>query len=115
MDLGHHHRIMILALSGSFDDWDLPPLRSILQEPLETGCHRFILNLRDVEDVSDAVLGYVVKTRRACADAGGDLVLAEPSTAARKLIERHHLESRVPTFADNRAALHHLYVGGTQA
>ena len=83
MDMGHSHRIVILALSGPFDDWDVPPLRTLFKEPLQTGCHRLILNLRDVEDVSDAVLGCVLKTRRECEEAGGDLVLSEPFTAAR--------------------------------
>ena len=101
-------RVVILELSGPFDDWDLAPLRSLVESPREAGCSRFVLNLREVAGVSDAILGYVLKTRRHCAENGGDLVFAEPSSAAREAMSRHGLNSRIEIFPDNRAALSYL-------
>ena len=112
MHPGSRRRIMVLELSGPFNDWDLPPLRSLVESPRETGCSRFVLNLREVAGVSDAILGFVLKARKDCAKEGGDVVLAEPSTAAREAISRHALTSAIRTFPDNQAALSHFREGG---
>ena len=108
MHPGDRRRIVVLKLSGPFHDWDLPSLRALVENPRETGCKRFVLNLREVGDVSDAVLGFVLKARKDCAEEGGDLVLAEPSTAAREALDRHALTSAIRTFPDNQTALRYF-------
>jgi anti-anti-sigma factor len=96
----------ILVLTGSVDAGpNAEAFRQAVQEVLERGYVRVVLDLDSVHFLDSAGLGEIVAARRRCRERGGSLVLARPRGKPRDLIALTRVDELVPVLDDLDAAV----------
>ena len=107
--------IGILVLSGSVDAGPhADTFRQAVQDVLERGHVRLVLDLAAVRFLDSAGLGEIVAARRRCRERGGSLVLARPRGKPRDLIVLTRVDELVPVLDDVDAAVDCLVGDGTR-
>lgn len=71
-----HGSVQALALAGEIDAQTLGPLEAKLQELIEGGCFRIVLDFEQVPFIASAGLGVLMSVIGTIQDNGGDLVIA---------------------------------------
>lgn len=79
--------IPVVNLRGEIDLHTCPELRSILQQMMEGGKHRIVLNLAEVPYLDSAALGVLVDAVRKARENGGGLYLVEVTPFVRRAFE----------------------------
>ena len=96
----------VLTVSGSLDAGPhADAFRQVLQDLLDRGHVRLVLDLDAVHFLDSAGLGEIVAARRRCRERGGALALARPRGKPRDLIALTRVDELVPVFDDLDAAV----------
>jgi anti-sigma B factor antagonist len=107
--------IGILTIAGSVDAGPhADAFRVVVQEVLDRGFARLVLDLEAVHFLDSAGLGEIVAARRRCRERGGSLVLARPRGKPRDLISLTRVDELVPVLDDLDAAIAHLTGDGNR-
>lgn len=72
---------VVLTLKGEFDSFVTGAFSNEIDKVVADGTDHIVLNLRYVKFVNSTALGSMIKARKACRGAGGDLVISQPSNA----------------------------------
>ena len=102
---------VVLTLKGEFDSFVTSAFSNEIGHVLEDGSARIVLNMRLVKFVNSTALGAMIKARKQCRAAGGDLVVSQPSAAVREAMESLGLDRLFSIFDDDDAALTSLEGG----
>ncbi len=95
---------VVLSPSGEVDLGTAPALRSSLKAILEDG-HNAIVDLGAITYIDSTGIKVVFDMHRLFLERGRRVVLAEPATVVRKVMEIVGLEKAVPVYASLDAAL----------
>ena len=96
----------ILTVAGRLDAGPhAEDFRKALQDLLDRGHARLVLDLEGVHFLDSAGLGEIVAARRRCRERGGALVLARPRGKPRDLIALTRVDELVPVLDDLDAAV----------
>src|SRR5688500_12461136 len=93
-----------LTLKGEFDTFYCPKLQEEVESLLASGTSHVILNLRLVKFINSTALGAIIKAFKRCKAEGGHLVIAQPSTFARDIINKLGISKLVPMYDDDDEA-----------
>ncbi|MHC5211629.1 MAG: STAS domain-containing protein [Planctomycetota bacterium] len=105
--------VMLLTLKGEFDSFVCAGFTQEVSAILADGTHHLVLNLRLVKFINSTALGAMIKARKACHAADGELVISHPSPAVREAMESLGLDRLFAIHADDDAAI--AAVGGHPA
>jgi len=72
---------VVLTLKGEFDSFVTGAFATEIDKVVAEGTSAIVLNLRYVKFVNSTALGSMIKARKSCRGAGGDLVISQPSNA----------------------------------
>jgi len=79
--------ITVLELNGDLDVSSAPTLQAALQEIIDQGGQRVIVDLSDVPFMDSSGLGVLVAAHRRMTAIGGQLALANPAPTLQKVFE----------------------------
>jgi anti-anti-sigma factor len=96
----HVVRIVVVAPRQRIDAFSAPELRAKLDELLEQGVQRFVLDLAAVPFLDSAGMAALVSLLKRARQQGGDVRLIWPSEEAARRILRLTKFDRVFTMAD---------------
>ena len=113
MDLEHRPvegkpGLSILALHGEFVTDDLPAVSQRVDDLIESGQYRFIVNLNDLKFIESLPLGFLIKTQRRLKNNNGEIVLSQPSAFLRTAINTLGLDHAFRVFPTDEQALEHF-------
>ena len=97
--------ITVLTLKGEFDSFVTGSFSTEIGKLQEEGANRIVLNQRLVKYINSTALGSIIKARKACREAGGDLVVSSPSPAVREAMESLGLDRVFRIFEDDDTAV----------
>ena len=97
--------VTVVKLEGRIDAISAPRVKEELQELVESGQVRLIVNLDAIGFIDSAGLGVLVSCLRRCASAGGDLRLAEVPSFCRSIFELTRLTRVFDVTETEEAAL----------
>ncbi len=107
MDLNiseHIVRTVVVAPRQRIDAFNAPELRAALDQQLEGGARRFVLDLTNVPFLDSAGMAVLVRLLKRSRDQGGDVRLVWPTEeAARRIIKLTKFD-RVFTMAETTEA-----------
>lgn len=83
------------ALRGDFDVWSREPFLTAVDELLQRGVCRLVLNMRRVRFLSSSGLSALIKARNLLHQAGGELVLSQASAEVTGTIALLGLDHRL--------------------
>ncbi len=97
--------VVVLTLKGEFDTFVTGAFTNEIGNCLAEGAHSIVLNMRLVKFVNSTALGSMIKARKQCLAAHGNLVISQPSAAVREAMESLGLDRLFQVFDDDDAAL----------
>ena len=97
--------IVVLTLKGEFDTFVTGAFSNEIGNCLAEGAHSIVLNMRLVKFVNSTALGSMIKARKQCLAAHGNLVVSQPSAAVREAMESLGLDRLFQLFEDDEAAI----------
>lgn len=96
--------VVIVDLEEEPSDESVPVPR-VVEELLDRGEERIVLNLAAVEYLDSTRVGQLVVGHRRASEAGASLKLAALSSRIRELLELHHLLEILEHYPDVEAAI----------
>lgn len=105
IDVKEYKRVSVIAVSGRIDSATSSEFENELNNLTETGRVNLVLDLSAVEFISSAGLRVLVTTRKAVKSAGGDVVLAKPSTQVNETLEIAGLDVLFEKFPNREEAV----------
>ena len=107
--------VVLLTLKGEFDSFVTNAFGNEIAKIQGEGANRIVLNQRLVKFINSTALGSIIKARKACREAGGDLVISSPSPAVREAMESLGLDRVFRIYEDDDAAVAALAGGADGA
>jgi anti-anti-sigma factor len=101
----HHDGVTLLTLKGEFDSFVCAGFTQEVAAIQAEGIHQLVLNLRLVKFINSTALGAMIKARKACRAAGGEVVISHPSPAVREAMESLGLDRLFTIHDDDEAAI----------
>lgn len=78
------NNVAVLRLSGEIDHWEVPAIRTRLEESLRAAGWRALVDLSAVPWLSSMMIGLLIATHRLAAAAGGAVVFAGLAPTVRR-------------------------------
>ncbi len=103
--------IVVLTLKGEFDTFVTSAFSNEIGNCLSEGAHSIVLNMRLVKFVNSTALGSMIKARKQCLAAHGNLVISQPSPAVREAMESLGLDRLFQVFDEDDGAIASLEGG----
>lgn len=97
--------VAVLTLRGEFDSFVTNAFSGVIQSVIDEGYAKVVLNMRLVKFVNSTGLGAMIKGRKHCKEAKGDLVVSQPSAAVREAMESLGLDRLFSLYDDDEAAV----------
>jgi anti-sigma B factor antagonist len=104
--------IVVLTLKGEFDTFVTGAFGHEITNVVAEGAHSIVLNMRLVKFVNSTALGAMIKARKQCLAAHGNLVISQPSPAVREAMESLGLDRLFQIFDDDENAVASVEGGG---
>ena len=104
--------IVVLTLKGEFDTFVTGAFGHEISNVIAEGAHSIVLNMRLVKFVNSTALGAMIKARKQCLAAHGNLVVSQPSAAVREAMESLGLDRLFQIFEDDESAVASVEGGG---
>ncbi len=104
--------IVVLTLKGEFDSFVTNAFSNEIQKVQGEGAQQIVLNMRLVKFINSTALGAMIKARKGCKAAKGDLVVSQPSAAVREAMESLGLDRLFSIYDDDEAAIGALNADG---
>jgi anti-anti-sigma factor len=103
--------VIVLKFTGDFDTFNLPAFSERIDRMIALGDTRMVLDLHLLKFINSAALGYLIKTHKAVAAKGGELVLARPSKFLKKTLVTLGLDGVFKAFDSVENAIGHFHGG----
>ncbi|MGE0193044.1 MAG: STAS domain-containing protein [Planctomycetota bacterium] len=103
--------VLILRFVGEFDSFNLPSFSEHIDQMIDGGDQRLILDCHLLKFINSAALGYLIKTRKRLTAQGGDMLLARPSKFVKKTLGTLGLDALFRIFDSVESALMHFKQG----
>lgn len=103
--------VIILRFVGEFDTFNLPLFSERMDRMIDAGNRKFIMNVRLLTFINSTALGYLIKTGKRLKEAGGAMVLAQPSKFVRRTLVTLGLDQVFSVFESDADALVHFEKG----
>ena len=97
--------IVVLTLKGEFDSFVTNPFSNEIQKVIDGGVCKLVLNMRLVKFINSTALGSMIKARKLCRKANGDMVVSQPSAAVREAMESLGLDRLFSIYEDDQDAV----------
>ena len=97
--------VVTVAVAGELDLATAPELLNRVNDLIEAGHHRVVLDLRDLTFCDSAGLSVLARIRKKVAQFDGALTLARPSSIVRAVLELTGMTEVIPTFPTVREAI----------
>jgi anti-anti-sigma factor len=97
--------IVVLTLKGEFDSFVTNPFSSEIQKVIDSGVCKIVLNMRLVKFINSTALGSMIKARKLCKKANGDMAVSQPSPAVREAMESLGLDRLFSIYDDDEDAV----------
>jgi len=81
-------RYVALALRGYLDAHTVNDFESFMDESIEKGMHRFLLDVSELNYISSAGIGAIMSLTQRLRRAEGELVLFRPSEKVFKILDK---------------------------
>ena len=78
--------VTLLKFVGEFDAFNLPTFSSKIDNLVEQGFVNLVFNLKLLKFINSSALGYLVATKKAVEEGGGDLVISSPSKFTKRAL-----------------------------
>jgi anti-sigma B factor antagonist len=91
--------IALLRLKGRFDAHEVDPVNAWIQEQVEKGIVKIIVNLAGVNFIDSTALAALVRGLKKCRENSGDLHLCTLQQPVRVIFELTRLEKAFDIFA----------------
>jgi anti-anti-sigma factor len=104
--------IVVLTLKGEFDTFVTGAFGHEISNVIAEGAHSIVLNMRLVKFVNSTALGSMIKARKQCLAAHGNLAISQPSPAVREAMESLGLDRLFQIFEDDESAVASVEGGG---
>jgi anti-sigma B factor antagonist/stage II sporulation protein AA (anti-sigma F factor antagonist) len=105
IDTTEYKRVSVVTVDGRIDGSTSGEFESELSTLAESGRVNLVLDLGAVEFISSAGLRVLVTTRKAVKGAGGEIVLAQPSTQVVETLEIAGLDVLFEKYPSREAAV----------
>jgi anti-sigma B factor antagonist len=79
--------VTVLTFDGELDVYNLSSVANRVDGLIEEGHVRLVFDIDSMPFVSSSAVGYLVRTRKAVLDQGGDVVLVRPSRIVSKVLK----------------------------
>jgi anti-sigma B factor antagonist len=100
--------ILILSLSGEFDDAGVGSFMAEISDALEAGCVRVLLDLSEIGFINATALGALVTTQRRLAGLGGGIAVAEAQPVVDQTLMILRLDEGITMYRHLEDARTHL-------
>ena len=100
----HVIRTVVVALQQRLDAFSAPELRARLDQLLESGAQRFVIDLADVSFLDSAGMAALVSVLKRARQGGGDVRLVWPSEEGARRILHLTKFDRVFSMSESAAA-----------
>ncbi len=90
--------ISILHVEGKILGNAADAFRKEMNEQLQTGRDKLVVNLMNVPLIDSSALGAIVVTLKSCQQSGGKLVLLNPQKAVREVLEVTQLSTVIEIY-----------------
>ena len=97
--------VIVLKFIGEFDAFNLESFSAKIDTLIETGFNAMAFNLRLLTFINSAALGYLIRTKKALKERGGDLVLVQPSKFVKKTLLTLGLDELFKLFETDEDAI----------
>ena len=97
--------IAIFALQGRLDSVSAPARERELQELLNTGVARLVIDLVDLSYLSSAGLRVLLVAAKGCRSAGGQAVLVGPQAGVSQVLQMSGFDRLLKVYPDRDSAL----------
>lgn len=97
--------VVLLTLKGEFDSFVTNAFGNEIAKIQAEGIHRIVLNMAQVKFVNSTALGAVIKARKNCRSASGDVIISSPSQPVRDAMDSLGLDRLFSICEDDEAAL----------
>ena len=97
--------VLTVAVAGELDLATAPELLNRVNDLIEAGHHRVVLDLGELTFCDSAGLSALARLRKKVAQFDGSLALARPTHIVRSVLELTGMTEVIPTFATVREAI----------
>jgi len=97
--------IDILRISGRIEMPNLAELQEVLNDYLDTGGSKIVLNLREAQSINSSAVGAILDFFNKLQLAGRRLSLADLSSTCQRVLELTDLLDHLPIFATEDEAI----------
>ena len=97
--------VTLLTLKGEFDSFVTNAFGNEIAKIQAEGVHRIVLNMAQVKFVNSTALGAVVKARKNCRSAQGDVIISSPSQTVRDAMDSLGLDRLFSICEDDMSAI----------
>ena len=102
----------LIIVEGDIEGFEQEQFKKPFAELVTLGCHAIIIDLSKVRMLSSLIIGTIIEYWRLCTDAGGNLIILNPSARVRELLEITNLMSRIAVVENRHQAKVLLMKGG---
>ncbi len=97
--------LALLTLRGEFDSFVVSAFLEEIESLIVNGIKNVALDMRGVKFIMSTAIGAIVKSRKRVKEAGGDLVISQPSPFVRDVLESLGLFKVIKVFEQNEQAI----------
>lgn len=97
--------VTVVTLNGSLDALSAPPAIAYLEDQINEGHTRLIMNLASVDYMSSAGVRCILNTLKLSRQAGGDLRLVSIPSPLEKVLDMGGVISILKTYPDTQTAV----------
>lgn len=100
--------VAVLGLRGEFDSFVVNSFLEEVEALAISGVRSLVLDMRMVKFIMSTAIGAIVKSRKMMKELGGDLVISQPSSFVRDVLESLQLTRVIKVFDENNQAITQL-------
>lgn len=96
---------VVLTLKGEFDSFVTSPFSKVVKKVRDDGRNKLVLNMALVTFVNSTALGAMIRARKDCKSAGGDMMVSAPSAAVKDAMDSLGLDRLFGIYDDDEQAV----------
>ncbi|MBL8046374.1 MAG: STAS domain-containing protein [Anaerolineales bacterium] len=105
LDIREYKRANVVRVTGRVDASVAPKFEETLQQQVEGGHAHLILEMDGTDYISSAGVRALISAQKALKAKGGAVLLAQPSTRVKEVLDIAGLDALFSTYPDTEAAL----------
>ena len=104
----------VVAVTGEIDLFTAPEFKQRMNQPIEDGVERLIVDLSGTTFIDSSSLGVLIEAHRRLKQRNGSLVVVTTTEPARTVAELYAREGELPALEVRRATLEEIYLALTE-